>query len=303
MTTFTFKAMNSLISITLEKKAELFTLVEGIFEEVEKTASRFIEGNALHSLNSGAVGVPIFLGPILSELTEKSLILSRRTNYAVNPFMGEIIKKIGYRTSFSTNYQPGEMDAAPNDRTHIPEEPVDILSPSWIMKKREFSFDFGGFGKGFAVDKAKDLLKKEGEEGALINAGGDIAVIGSQEAGVQHPLNTGFDIARFTLTDCALATSGKNVRKWMYKGKDRHHLINGLTGHAADNGVLQASVIARTAMEAETASKVFNILPYEEAKQWLYKYHREAAFLVYFENETFKAGGNKHLFQKLEVAP
>ena len=70
----------------------------------------------------------------------------------------------------------------------------------------------------------------------------------------------------------------------------------------ADNNVLQASVIAKTTIEAETLAKLFCILPYEEAKAMVNRTFPRAAYFVYFENQTIVAGGNSSLYEGLEVA-
>ncbi|WP_148709046.1 FAD:protein FMN transferase [Falsibacillus albus] len=293
-----FTAMNSTIKL-VGLNEEMQQMVEQLFQQFEQTASRFIPGNALAHLNESPLHVPIHLEETLADLLQHALKLSRRVEYHVNPFIGEAMKSIGYTNSFYEGYNPSK----PNRRiVKFLTEPIEQISRQWIVKKENFTFDFGGFGKGYIVDKAKQLLLQEGQAETIINAGGDMAVIGRMKSGIEHPGLNGKDIARFYIKDCALATSSKKYRKWALDGESVHHIINGRTGKVARNGVLQASVIADTAMEAETISKVFCILPFEEAKRLVRKTFPNIAYFIYFDNHTFAVGGNERMYEELEVA-
>lgn len=293
-----FTAMNSTIKL-LGIDAPLQEKVKCLFLQFEQTASRFLPNNPLAVLNHSPLGVPIYLEDTLADLLVKSLVLSRKVNYVVHPFIGDVMKLIGYSNSFSPNFSPEMIDLQP---TRFMEEPMERIAKRWIIKNRDFSFDFGGFGKGYIVDKAIQMLINENENYAIVNAGGDLHAIGRHQAGIEHPLLKGKDMMRFYIEDLSLATSGKNLRKWSANGKKYHHLLDGRTGEVADNGVLQASAIARTVMEAETISKVFCILPFEEAKTLVAKQFSNFTYFVYFDNNHIDVGGNSKLYSCLEVA-
>ena len=208
---------------------------------------------------------------------------------------------IGYTDSFNDQYQPVFKERKFAEKEFF-QEPIERLSKKWIIKKQNFSFDFGGFGKGYIVDQAKKLLLEKNISHALINAGGDLTVVGTYDVGIEHPKLMGKDMIKLSITDCALATSGKNYRKWMKDQTAYHHIINGLTGKPAFNEVLQASVVAKTALEAETAAKILCILPFDQAKALLYKNFPRIAYFVYFENDQIAIGGDKRVYERLEVA-
>lgn len=293
-----FTAMNSTIKL-LGIEAPLQEKVQQMFLQFEQTASRFLPDNLLSDLNRSPLGIPVYLEENLADLLEKSLLLSRKVNYTVHPFIGDVMKSIGYTSSFSTDFSPEMASLQP---ARFLEEPIEQIASRWIIKKREFSFDFGGFGKGYIVDKTIELLVKENFKHALVNAGGDLYAVGRHQVGIEHPVLQGKDMMRFYIEDLSLATSGKNIRKWSSNGRKYHHLVDGRTGGVADNGVLQASAIARTVMEAETISKVFCILPFEEAKALVTNQFSNFAYFVYFDNSQIAVGGNSKLYSDLEVA-
>ncbi|MEH7885345.1 FAD:protein FMN transferase [Bacillus sp. JJ1609] len=295
-----FKAMNS--TVLLEGIEPIFQMeVKRWLYEFEQKVSRFIENNPLSFINKSPLDVPVYLDETLADLLERSLKLSRKAGYYVHPFVGEAMKSIGYTSSFHDNYQPVFKEGNHGEKIFL-KEPIDRLSKRWLIKKQDFSFDFGGFGKGYIVDQTKkQLLLRKGHR-FLVNAGGDLAVAGTHQVGIEHPILIGKDMMRLTITDCALATSGKNHRRWMKDEAEFHHILNGRTGKPASNGVLQASVIAKTTMEAETAAKILCILPFDQAKALLYKNFRNIAYIVYFDDDQLVLGGDDRLYESLKVS-
>jgi FAD:protein FMN transferase len=295
-----FKAMNCTIKLKGADR-QVQVEVEQMIREFEQNTSRFIPDNYLSYLNDRALNVPILLDETFVELFDQSLTLARKADYYVHPFLGDNMREIGYTSSFHENYEP-IFEKVKFAIKEFNEEPIERLSDRWLIKKKDFSFDFGGFGKGFIIDQVKILLLQRRLKRALINAGGDLTVIGNYEVGIEHPILLGKDMMRFVIKDCALATSGKNYRKWKKDQAAYHHILNGRTGEPAQNGVLQASVIANTVMEAETASKLLCILPFEEAKALLAMRFPRIAYFIYFENNQIVIGGDSTLFERLEVA-
>lgn len=295
-----FKAMNSTIKLEgVNRQVQLE--VKQMIREFEQNTSRFIPGNYLAYLNNRALNVPILLDETFVELLNQSLTLARKADYYVHPFLGDNMREIGYATSFHENFEP-IFEEGKFAIKEFNEEPIDRLSDRWLIKKKDFSFDFGGFGKGYIIDQVKKFLLQRGLNRVLINAGGDLTVIGTYEVDIEHPILVGTDMMKFVIKDCALATSGKNYRKWEKEQDSYHHILNGRTGEPAQNGVLQASVIAKTVMEAETASKLLCILPFQEAKAMLSMRFPWIAYFIYFENNQIAIGGDTTLYERLEVA-
>lgn len=295
-----FKAMNSTIKLLGIEPAMQCKLKE-LFSQFEQKASRFIRNNELEYMNKSPLHVPVHVDETLADLLEKSLQLSRKVDYYVHPFIGDAMKSIGYNHSFHLEYIPTfeKNDSWTED---FFEEPIEQLTSRWIIKKRHFSFDFGGFGKGYIVDQARKLLVQENINNALINAGGDLTAIGKHQVGIEHPMLIGTDIMKLYIENHAMATSGKHYRKWRDGHNFVHHIVNGQTGKVANNHVVQASVIAKTVMEAETIAKIFCILPLVQAKALIYEKFPKTAYFLYLINDQMIVGGDATLYEKLEVA-
>jgi len=131
--------------------------------------------------------------------------------------------------------------------------------------------DFGGIGKGFAVDYALRSLPP-GSGGVLINAGGDLAVRGPIPEGgwicdVAATENSATE-ETILLREGAMATSGLGRRQWLRDGRPFHHLINPRTGEPGESPWRIVTVVARTCVAAEVAAKVA-WLRAGEGPQWL----------------------------------
>jgi FAD:protein FMN transferase len=116
--------------------------------------------------------------------------------------------------------------------------------------------DLGGTAKGFAADRAAAPLA--GQQAFAVDAGGDIVVGGvagtPRTVTVAHPLEGGRTL-EFDLIAGAVATSGLGTRIWRTDSGFAHHLLDPSTGRPAWTGVIQATALAATGVEAETLAK------------------------------------------------
>lgn len=116
--------------------------------------------------------------------------------------------------------------------------------------------DLGGIAKGYAVDLAAEALKKRGVHSGLIDAGGDLRVVGRNRdggiwrIGLRHPLAPSRLLLSVLVEDEAVATSGNYFRYFTVGGLRYGHLLHPRTGTPADSA-LSATVIARNAMRAD----------------------------------------------------
>jgi len=120
-----------------------------------------------------------------------------------------------------------------------------------------------GIAKGYIVDKTAELVKNMGIKYALINAGGDIRVMGNKhfKIAIRDPLKPSDYAEIVNLKDAAIATSG-NYERYFDKEKKFFHIIDPKTGESPLN-LSSVSVMAKTVMDADaisTAAFVFSPL-------------------------------------------
>ncbi|MBW2742244.1 MAG: FAD:protein FMN transferase [Deltaproteobacteria bacterium] len=115
-----------------------------------------------------------------------------------------------------------------------------------------------GIAKGYIVDQAANLIKLNGIKYALINAGGDVRVIGGNgpdkawQIGIKDPLEKREVTELFKLNNGAVATSG-NYENYFDKDKIHHHIIDTSTGDSPFQ-TISTTVIAPTVMQADALS-------------------------------------------------
>jgi thiamine biosynthesis lipoprotein len=87
---------------------------------------------------------------------------------------------------------------------------------------------------------------------------------------VTSPLADGRILHTFELARGAVATSGTTKRSWLdEQGRLSHHLLDPATGTPAFTGVIQATAIAPTGVEAEALTKAALLAGPARAADWL----------------------------------
>ena len=142
--------------------------------------------------------------------------------------------------------------------------------------------DLGGIGKGYAAERAADMLAAAGP--CLVDAGGDVAVRGGHAWPVG--VETGDGVVTLELERGALATSGSDRRRWVRGGEERHHLIDPRTGRSAASDVLRVTAFADDAVQAEVLAKLLFLAGADEAAQ-----SGSTAIVVTRSGETILTGG------------
>ena len=102
----------------------------------------------------------------------------------------------------------------------------------------ELQIDLGGIAKGYAVDRALEVLRRAGIGSASVNAGGDIALLGNKQGrpwriGIQHPRKAGELLTRLAVKNQAVVSSGDYERFFERDGIRYHHIFDPRTGQPA----------------------------------------------------------------------
>ena len=123
---------------------------------------------------------------------------------------------------------------------------ITLLGDNKIIKKENLGLNFGAIAKGYAVDKAIDALKKLGINEALVNAGGEISVIGNDWiVGIQHPREINSIIKKIRLDGFTVATSGDYEQYFEVHEIRYHHIIDPKTGYPS-KGLQSVTIINKS---------------------------------------------------------
>jgi len=128
---------------------------------------------------------------------------------------------------------------------------IELLDDNRVRLRRPLWIDLGGIAKGYAVDRAIEVLVAHGASHASVNAGGDLRLHGPRSEAVFLRVGRGLTrMPQLELADAALATSARDG----YDDAVRPHL-HGITRMPLRGGA-SASVVADRCMVADALTKV-----------------------------------------------
>ncbi len=241
------KAEQTLVNV--EKQLALYRRYWHAWEDSD--LSRFN-----HSLASmQATTIP----PSLAELIDLSHSYYRSSNGLFNPALGKLIAAYGFH---------GQSKADQATITMIQQDMPDMLDLKLegrlaTSDNAHLQLDFGGIAKGYAIGQIASLLKQQGYQHFLINAGGDLITSGNKfgnawTLAVQNPFGPGA-IASIELTGVhSLFTSGNYQRFYRKDGKRLHHIIDPRTGKPSTH-ISSATVLTSDPVLADVAATTLMI--------------------------------------------
>jgi thiamine biosynthesis lipoprotein len=116
---------------------------------------------------------------------------------------------------------------------------VDDAAGTAMLRRKGMRVNLGGIGKGYAVDRAVDILRRSGVRDFMIQAGGDMYVGGTRgdrpwRLGIRDPRGPAERIfAALDLSDGTFSTSGDYERFFVKGGVRYHHIIDLRVGEPA----------------------------------------------------------------------
>lgn len=134
--------------------------------------------------------------------------------------------------------------------------------------------DLGGIAKGYAVDRAVEVLKAFGYKDFLVEAGGDLcAVVGDLTKGrrkiwIRHPRQRDKFFANINMDQGAVATSGDYERYFEISDKRYHHILNPKTGYPSAP-VVSVTIFSETTFLADAASTAVFVLGPEQGFEFI----------------------------------
>ncbi len=118
-----------------------------------------------------------------------------------------------------------------------------------LIKNLDIKLDFGGILKGYATQKAGELLKNAGYNKGYVSVGGSsLYILSCQNLSIRHPINQGKNLMEVDISkicDFSLSTSGDYEKYYTdnQSGIKYSHVINPKTGYPTDTGVRSVSVL------------------------------------------------------------
>jgi len=229
-------------------------------------------GSELFRINAQAGKEALNISPTTCRVIREGLRIGKETKGAFDITMGPLIKLWGWDTK-SPHLPSKEAIVKGLKKTGIRRINCDPATHRIFLEQPGMSLDLGGIAKGFAVDRASELMRVSKLKNFIVNAGGDLYAAGSPPGrswhiGIQDPYNPHAVFAVLSLTNRAIATSG-DYEHYFFRDKIRyHHILNPKTGYPA-RGLRSVSVVAPTTMDADALATALFVMGREKAVRWL----------------------------------
>ena len=161
---------------------------------------------------------------------------------------------------------------------------------------------FGGIGKGYAAEKAKQLMIQNGVRSGIVNASGDLTTWGKQPddkpwtIGIANPNANHEAFSYLNISDLAVATSGNYEKYAVIDGKKYSHTINPKTGFPV-SGIKSVTVITPNAEFADAMATPIMVMGVKVGLDLVNQINQLACIII-DDNDTIFTSNNITVHKK-----
>lgn len=296
----TLKLMGSRFDITvvaLNEELGYINIEEAIAEitRIEKIISSWDEDSETSLINKNAGIKPVKVSYELFKLIERAKQISELTDGAFD---------ISYASLDEIWKFDGSMKYMPNDdeikkslaKVGYDKIILDAKNRTVFLKEKGMKISFGALGKGYAADKAKELLISKQVVGGIINASGDLTTWGTKATGekwligIANPLSKDKIFSWLPIVESSVATSGNYEKYVTFKGKKYSHIIDPRTGYPS-SGINSVSIFAKSAEVSDALATAVFIMGRDSGLFLINQLDGIEAILVDSNNKIHKSSG------------
>jgi thiamine biosynthesis lipoprotein len=235
----------------------------GEIERLEKIFDFYDSQSELSRINAHAALEQVVISSDMAQVLDVALECAEQTGGAFDPSIGAVT--LLWRKAREQNVLPEksairEVLSTVGWRNVLLGNHEDNRTVSFATTG--LKLDLGGVAKGYALDRAVEVIKKYGIDTGLVNAGGEIKCFGKPAGekdgwviGIQHPRKGhGKTIGTLVLeAGAVVSTSGGYERKFIIAGKEFHHLFDPKTEYPA-RCCVEASVVIAPEIESNSGA-------------------------------------------------
>ncbi len=276
-----------------QKKADdALSLAVKEIQRIESLFSTYQEKSIINEINRNAGKKPIKVSEEVFQLIRRAQKISNLTDGAFDLSYGSLDTNF-WNFNQQMTQLPNPVDAQKSvDLINFRNIELDENSYSVLLKKEGMRVGFGGIGKGYAADRAKQVLNQSGFENGLVNASGDLCAWGKDEKGedwkiaLSNPDAPLEVLAEIPLRNYAVATSGTYEKFVWIDGVKYSHTINPKTGFPV-HGIKSVSVIAPFAELADALTTPVAVMGVEAGMNLLNQLNGIAAVVIDDQNKIY----------------
>jgi FAD:protein FMN transferase len=241
--------------------------IQAAFDEIariEAMMSEWKPHSELTRFNEAAGGPPMKLSPELFTVLQRS----REISDATDGTFDVTFHAVGSLWRFEAGARPPERAVIEAHRHLIDwrKLELDAASRSGRLATAGMKVGLGAIAKGYAVDRASELLRARGFHNHVVEGGGDTYVSGTKAGkpwmvGVQDPDGKGV-VGALPSTDTSVVTSGDYQRYLEFEGKRYAHIFDPRTGYPLESSKSAKSVtlVAANATDADAYATAVTVM-------------------------------------------
>lgn len=291
-----FLAMDTYISLSASgssSKAAL-DLCRKEIEALDSSLSVTNPGSEIYRINQGAEN-GFVLSAETKEIISAALEIGTKTKGALDITLYPVTREWGFTTG---EYKIPSEETLQRLLKNTGFEKAE-LSDNTLTLPAGFQIDLGSVAKGYAGDRAKEILKEQGVSSALINLGGNVCAVGTKpdgspwRIGVQNPWGEGYACI-INAADKHIVTSGSYQRYFERDGKRYCHIIDPDTGCPADNGLASVTVIGDSGIICDGLSTALFVMGRDKAVEF---WREQGGFEMIIITEDEKVMATEGIFE------
>jgi len=274
------------------------------FKYLHTLTNNFDENSQVSQISQMAGKSKVVVDPDLLNIIQFSQQVSEKLGDSFDITIGPLtdLWGIGHKGEYVPTQS--EIEAVlPLVNYHLIE--IDTNAHTVYLPKSGMRLDLGGIAKGYATDKAIEILKAKGITSALVNAGGDVRVIGHRpdgkpwRIGVQNPREADGISAKLSLAEWdTMETSGDYQRFIIKDGVRYSHIVNPRTGWQPRE-VASVTMVNNSSTYGDILSKPIFVLGVEKGLEVLKQFPGNEAIIVTLDGKIIVTPG---LEGKIELA-
>ena len=286
-------AMDTAVTIKAEgfsKKAVNLAIAE--IKRLDRLMSTQNPKSDVYKINSAPKNAQTKVDDEVFYLIEKSVEISKITDGAFDITVNPLCTLWDIK---SQNPQvPSEEDIA-NAKRSVGYQNLELNKKrATVTKKADgMTITLGAIAKGYATDKAVQILKDNNVKNAIIDFGGNIYILGKEKrVGLQTPFEkrgTYFDVLK--VSDVSVVSSGAYERYFQKDGKIYHHIIDAKSGYPAQSGADAVSVVHKESYLADALSTAVFVSGEDRANEYI-KNFPDAKVIIRRKDGTATIIGN-----------
>jgi thiamine biosynthesis lipoprotein len=275
---------------------------QAVFQEMDRLEgllSNWRETSEVQQLNAAAGQHPVRAGSDLRDVLHAAYQVSEWTGGKFDVTWGALsgLWKFDYQNQDGSIPDPAEV-ARRRKFIDYRNVVIDDQAGTVFLKREGTVVNLGGIGKGYAVDRARDILQRRGFHDFMIQFGGDMYVAGRAgdhpwRLGIQDPRGPANRIfAQIDVSDSTFSTSGDYARSFVRNGRRYHHILDPGTGEPAA-GCRSVTIMTNSATMADGLSTGVFVLGPEAGIALIERLPGVEAVIVSAKNEVLISKGIK----------